>query len=207
MSELSYGTETAEPAADLAQEGGDNPGYDEAGLGAGYEGILRRPHEASQADALTGQATQPDGGLADPESTLEADLKELKAEYEASLKKLKAEVQALKDRQPDAPDAPGNTESEADQPRLNDRKLPVEQRNPEEREHQDDRPGLRSNAKYALYGAVGTTATMALLDRFAPGISRVVEDMVVAGPTVIGALVPTLREGWKRKHDNSPNKP
>ena len=89
---------------------------------------------------------------------------------------------------------------------MNDRKLSVEQRNPEEAEHQDDRPGIWSNAKYALYGAVGTTVGMALLDQFAPGVSRVVDDIIVGVPTVIGALVPTLREGWKRKHDDSPAK-
>jgi hypothetical protein len=47
---------------------------------------------------------------------------------------------------------------------------------------------------------------MALLDQFAPGVSRVVYDIIVGVPTVIGALVPTLREGYKRKHDNSPDK-
>jgi hypothetical protein len=149
-----------------------------------------------------GEAVQPADGTADPET----ELKELKAEYEASLKDLKTELQALKDLWGPAPDAPGDAGREADQPRYSDRKLPVEQRNPEEPEHQDDRPGIWSNAKYALYGAVGTTVGMALLDQFAPGVSRVVDDIIVGVPTVIGALVPTLREGWKRKHDDSPAK-
>lgn len=39
MSELYHGTETAESAA-LAQEAGDSSGYDEAGLGAEYDGDL-----------------------------------------------------------------------------------------------------------------------------------------------------------------------
>jgi hypothetical protein len=47
---------------------------------------------------------------------------------------------------------------------------------------------------------------MALLDQFAPGVSRVVDDIVVGVPTLVGALVPTLREGWKRKYDDSPDK-
>ena len=38
MTEAYYGTETAQPAAAPAQEAGDSPGYDEAGLRAGYDG-------------------------------------------------------------------------------------------------------------------------------------------------------------------------
>ena len=143
---------------------------------------------------------QPDDSHADPE----AELKELKAEYEASLKDLKTELQALKDLWQPVPDVPGDAGRDVDQPRAGG--LSVDQDNAEAAERQDDRPGLWSNAKYALYGAVGTTVGMALLDQFAPGMSRVVDDIVVGVPTLIGALVPTLREGWKRKHDDSPDK-
>jgi hypothetical protein len=169
------------------------------------------PETGGQADVLTGQAGDSHSDQQGaPEASLEqlkAELRaELKAEYEASLKDVKAEVQALKDSQPTAPDAPGDTGGDTDQPRSSDRKLPEGQRNAREAEHQDDRPGLWSNAKYALYGAVGAPVTMALIDRFAPGISHVAEDIIVGVPPFIGALVPTLREGWKRKHDNPPAK-
>jgi hypothetical protein len=169
-------------------------------------GAGERPAEAppaEQADALIGQAAQPGDGHADPGTASDAGLEELKAEYEASLKDLKAELQALKDLWQPVPDAPEGTGREADQPRAN--VAPADQKNQKEVKPEGDRQGLWSNAKYALYGAVGTTVGMALLDQFAPGVSRVVDDVVVGGPTVIGALVPTLREGWKRKHDNSPD--
>ena len=181
------------------REDGNHAAPEESPAGAPTE--TGSPAEAD-AGTQPGEAPQPADSRADPET----DLKELKAEYEASLKDLKTELQALKDLWQPVSDAPGDAGREADQPRYSDRKLPVEQRNPEEPEHQDDRPGIWSNAKYALYGAVGTTVGMALLDQFAPGVSRVVDDIIVGVPTVIGALVPTLREGWKRKHDNSPDK-
>jgi hypothetical protein len=158
---------------------------------------------AEQADALIGQATQPGDGHAGPGTVSDAGLEGLKAEYEASLKELKTELQALKDLWQPVSDAPEGIRREADQPRAN--VAPADQKNQKEVKPEGDRQGLWSNAKYALYGAVGTTVGMALLDQFAPGVSRVVEDVVVGGPTVIAALVPTLREGWKRKHDNSPD--
>jgi hypothetical protein len=180
------------------------------GTGSAAEtGTGERPDEtaqAGQADAFTSQAAQPGDAHAGPDAAPDAGLKELKAEYEASLKDLKTELQALKDLWGPVSDAPEGAGSQADQPRLDDRKLPVDQQNTRDVERQDDRPGLWSNAKYALYGAVGTTVGMALLDQFAPGVSRVVDDIIVGVPTLVGALVPTLREGWKRKHDDSPDK-
>ncbi|MGH3249090.1 MAG: hypothetical protein ACRDOI_23190 [Trebonia sp.] len=189
----------ASAAAAPEQEDGNHAAPEESPAGA-----LAETGSPAEADAGTqqGEAAQPADSHADPE----ADLKELKAEYEASLKDLKTELQALKDLWGPVSDAPEGTGREADQPRLDDHKLPVDQQNTRDVEQQDDRPGLWSNAKYALYGAVGTTVGMALLDQFAPGVSRVVDDIIVGVPTLVGALVPTLREGWKRKHDDSPDK-
>ena len=211
---------------------GDRPEYDEDGLDGGYDGDLDaltaedQMLDAGDGHALDGTAGdqdqaavevppapgKPDTGIqpgeaaqpADSNADPEAELKELKAEYEASLKDLKTELQALKDLWGPVPDAPGDAGREADQPYKSG--WPVDQKNQKEVRPEGDRPGLWSNAKYALYGAVGTTVGMALLDQFVPGVSRVVDDIIVGVPTVIGALVPTLREGWKRKHDDSPDK-
>jgi hypothetical protein len=187
----------ASAAATPDQEGGNVTGPESSPAEAPAE--TGSPAEAD-AGIRPGEAAQPADGTADPET----ELKELKAEYEASLKDLKYELQALKDLWQPVSDAPRGTGREADQPYKSAR--PVDQKSQKEAEHQDDRPGIWSNAKYALYGAVGTTVGMALLDQFAPGVSRVVDDIIVGVPTVIGALVPTLREGWKRKHDDSPDK-
>jgi len=162
-----------------------------------------RPDEsthAGQDDALTGR-----DGHADRDAAPDAGLKELKAEYEASLKELKAELQALKESRQATPDAPGNTGREVNQPFRGD--LPVSQQNPKEVKPEGDRPGLWSNAKTALYGAVGTTVTLAAADQFVPGAPHPVVDIATGAVTVIAALVPAMREGWKRKHDDSPDKP
>jgi hypothetical protein len=146
----------------------------------------------------------------------EADVKELKAEYQAKLerrsadnearvKDLEAEFQTLKDGQRTAPDTPGNHESEANQ--SFEGELPAAQQDPEKTEHEDDRKGLGSNAKYQLYGAAGGLIGAVLLDMFVPGISRVLGDIIVSGPAVIAALVPVRREGWREKHDDSLDKP
>jgi chromosome segregation ATPase len=146
----------------------------------------------------------------------EADVKELKAEYQAKLerrsadnearvKDLEAEFQTLKDGQRTAPDTPGNTESEGDQPLRSE--LPSERQDARAAENKDDREGLRSNAKYQLYGAAGGLIGALLLDKFVPGISRVLGDIIVSGPAVIAAFVPVRREGWREKHDDSLDKP
>lgn len=179
-----------------------------AGTGSAAEtGTGERPDEtaqAGQADAPTTQAAQPGDAHAAPDAA-DAGLKELKAEYEASLKDLKTELQALKDLWGPVSDAPAGTGREAGQPFRGD--LPVDQQNPEEAEHKEDRPGLWSNAKTALYGAIGTTVTLAAADQFVPGAPHPVVDMATGAVSIIAALVPTMREGWKRKHDDSPDKP
>jgi len=167
---------------------------------------VERPDEApqaGQADALTGQAAQPDDGHADPGTAPDAGLKELKVEYEASLKELKAELQALKDSRQAAPDASGNTGREADQPRAGG--LPVDRDNVEDAEHKDDRPGLWSNAKSALYGAVGSAMVAAAADQFVPNVPHSVVDIATGAVAAVGLVVPVVREGWKRKHDDSPD--
>lgn len=57
---------------------------------------------------------------------------------------MKAELQALKDSRQATPDTPGNTGREADQPRLDNRGLPVDQDNVEDAEPKDDRPGVHN---------------------------------------------------------------
>jgi hypothetical protein len=167
-----------------------------------------RPDEtaqAGQADALTRQAAQPDDAHADPDAAPDAGLKELKAEYEASLKDLKAELQALKDLWQPVSDAPEGTGREADQPYAGDRKRTTARSDATEAKPEGDRPGLWSNAKTALYGALGTTLTLSAADQFTPSAPHPVVDIATGAVTVIAALVPTLREGWKRKHDNPPD--
>jgi hypothetical protein len=163
-----------------------------------------RPHEApepGQADALTGQAAQPDDGHADPE----AGLKALKAECEASLKELKAEIQALRDSRLTVPSMPGSIGRKADQPDGAGR--PVDQKNQKEAKPGSGRPWWWSNAKFALYGGVSTTVTLGLADRFAPGVPRLVAVVAGGAVIVIAALVSDMRAGWKRKQDDSPDKP
>jgi hypothetical protein len=157
----------------------------------------------AEADAgiPPGESAQPADNRADPE----AELKELKAEYEASLKDLKTELQALKDLWGPAPEAPEGTRREADQPSAGDRKRTTARSDATEAKPEGDRPGLWSNAKTALYGAIGTTVTLAAADQFMPGAPHPVVDIATGAVTVIAALVPTLREGWKRKHDNPPD--
>jgi hypothetical protein len=188
----------ASAAAAPEQEDGNHAAPEESPAGAPAE--TGSPAEAD-AGTQPGEAAQPADSHADPE----ADLKELKAEYEASLKDLKTELQALKDLWGPVSDAPEGTRREAGQPFRGD--LPVEQQNPEEAEHKEDRPGLWSNAKTALYGAIGTTVTLAAADQFVPGAPHPIVDMATGAVSIIAALVPTMREGWKRKHDDSSDKP
>jgi hypothetical protein len=178
------------------------------------------PPQAGLKQQLAGlrdqMQAQVDERLQAAETRHQASLDNLKAEYEAGkaqdrqqIDDLRTELQALKDERPQpAPDAPGNTGMEADQPRLDDRELPEDQQNPEEPEHQDDRPGLWSNAKSVLYGAVGSTIGLAAADQFMPNVPHSVVDIATGAISLAGLLVPVAREGWKkRKHDNSPTKP
>ena len=115
------------------------------------------------ADLRNEMQAQVGEGLQAAEARYQASLDDLKAEYEAGkaqdrqqIDDLRAELQALKDERPQpAPDAPGNTGIEADQPRLGG--LRVDQKDASAAEPEGDRPGLWSNAKTALYGAVGAT--------------------------------------------------
>ncbi|MGH3245994.1 MAG: hypothetical protein ACRDOI_07250, partial [Trebonia sp.] len=221
---------------------GDSPGYAEAGLGTEYDGDLEaltaddptldtgedhardsegdqgEAPQAGQADALSGQAAQPDDGHADPDTTPEAGLNELKAEYEASFKELKAEhetsfkelkaeLAALKDSRETPPDALGNTGTEAQQPYAGDRELTTAQADARGAKPEGDRPGFWSNAKSTLYGTVGSTVTLVSADRFFPGTPHTVVDLATGAMMIAAALVPVLREGWKRKHDDSKGKP
>jgi len=200
------------------REGGDvaAPGSSPVGVSADTSSVAGadaaepprdQAAQAGQADAPGGQEAQPDDGHADQEGASEAGLEQLKAELRAELKaELKAELQAPKDSLQAAPDAPGDAESEADQPYKS--AWPVDQKSQKEAEHQNDRPGLWSNAKYALYGAAGSAITTAAISEvILKSPSDAVIALVTAVPAVIGALVPTLREGWKRKHDDTPAKP
>jgi len=193
------------------------PGSSPAGASADTSSVAgadagEPPHDeaaqAGQVDAPGGQEAQPADGHADQQSAPEASLEQLKAELRAELKaELMAELQAPKDSRQAVPDAPGDTGREADQPRFSDRELPEGQQSPKEVKPEGDRPGLWSNAKYALYGAVGSTITTAAISEvILKSPSDAIIALVTAVPTVIGALVPTLREGWKRIHDNSPDK-
>jgi hypothetical protein len=185
-------------------------------------GTGEQPDEASQAnqaDVPTGQAAQPDDGHANPDTGPEASpqdlqakyeaiLKDLEARYEARMKGLEDEVQALKDRPQAAPDAPGDTGREAGQPRFSDRRVPEDQKNTLAAEHQDDRPGWWSNAKSAVYGAVGSAiATAGVSEVILKSPSGAVEALLTAVPAIVGLLVPVVREGWKRSHDNPAHKP
>ncbi|MCW2930965.1 MAG: hypothetical protein JWM19_1927 [Actinomycetia bacterium] len=197
------------------------PGSSPAGASADTSSVAgadagEPPHDeaaqAGQADAPGGQEARPGDGHADQEGAPEASLEQLKAELRAELKaelmaELKAELQAPKDRRQAAPDVPGNTGREADQPRFSDRELPVDQDNVEAAEHKDDRPGLLSNAKVALYGAVGTVGAAAVLGEYFPGVSPVIAGIAAGAVTIASTLVPVVREGWKRIHDNTPAKP
>lgn len=155
---------------------------------------------------LKQQAAENNVLLGEQAAEYEVKLEDQRAASEARVNELKAEVQALKDRQQAAPDALENTGSNADQPY--DSALPLGKKNSREAEHKDDRPGLLSNAKYALYGAVGTPAMTAALSEFVlDSPSSAVVALVSGAPGIVAALVPTRREGWKWKHDDSPNKP
>lgn len=168
-----------------------------------------RPDEASQAgqadDSHANPDTAPEASLKELKSEYEASLKDLQARYAASLKDLEAEVQALKDRRQAPPDAPGNVEAGADQPHAGDRERTTAQQDATEAKDKDDRPGLWSNAKTALYGAVGTTGTAAVLGEFFPGVSPVVAGFAAGAVTIASLLVPVLRERRKGKHDDSPD--
>ncbi|MGH3247605.1 MAG: hypothetical protein ACRDOI_15555, partial [Trebonia sp.] len=198
-------------AAAVAEQESDNvaapepspAGVPADGASSAEAGTRERPHEAAQPDD---SRADPDteAGLNELRAEYEANFKELRAEYEASFKELKAELAALKDSLQAPPDAPRNIGSAARQPRAD--VPPAERTNPKEVKQEGDRAGLGSNAKLAFYGAVASPVTLVLLEQFAPGVSHVVSDIVVGGPSIIGTLVPVLREGWKRKHDDSPGK-
>ena len=179
----------------------------------GESGVGLTQELASLRDQMQAQV---DAGLQAAEDRYQASLDNLRADYEAGkaqdrqqIDDLRAELQALKGERPQTvPDAPGDTERGTDQPRLDDRELPEDQQDPEEPEHQDDRPGLWSNAKSVLYGAAASSIATAAISEFTlkSPIDAVVA-LVTAVPTIAGLLVPVVREGWKkRKHDNSPNK-
>jgi hypothetical protein len=189
----------ASAAAAPEQEDGNHAAPEESPVGAPAE--TGSPAEAD-AGIRPGEAAQPADSHADPE----ADLKELKAEYEASLKDLKTELQALKDLWGPVSDAPEGTRREAGQPNAGDRELTTAQEDERGAKPEGDRPGLWSNAKSALYGAVGTTVTLAGADQFFPGAPHAVVDLATGALTIAAALVPTMREGWKRKHDDSQGK-
>jgi hypothetical protein len=196
---------------DLAAEA---PGASAAATPDQEDGNVTGPESSpAEAPAETGSPTEADAGIrpgeaaqpADSRADPETELKELKAEYEASLKDLKYELQALKDLWQPVSDAPEGPIGEADQPNAGDRKRATGQSDATEAKPEGDRPGLWSNAKTALYGAIGTTVTLAAADQFVPGAPHPVVDIATGAVTVIAALVPTLREGWKRKHDNPPD--
>jgi hypothetical protein len=184
-------------------------------------GTGEQPDEASQpnqADAPAGQAAQPDDSHANPDTAPEASPQDLQARYEASLKDLEAryearmkglenEVQALKDHWQSAPDVPGSSGRDADQPRVDNRELPAAQAGAGESKDEHDRPGPWSNAKTALYGAVGTVGTAAVLGEYFPGVSPVIAGVAAGAVTIASTLVPVLRERRRREHDNPPDKP
>jgi hypothetical protein len=204
--------------------GDDGPGAQPASGEGSTAGVLETPSpqpppDREHGDAFTGPAAEPDGDQGVPDAPPEADLKQqladLRNEYETGkaqgrqqIYDLRAELQALKDDRPQpAPEATGDTEIGGDQPHAGDRKLTTGQEDATEATQEDDRPGPWSNAKTALYGAVGATATVAGADQFFPGAPHPVIDIVAGGISIIAAYVPVLREGWKRRHDNPPDKP
>jgi hypothetical protein len=158
---------------------------------------------------------QVDERLQAAEARYQASVDNLKADYEAGkaqdrqqMDDLRAELQALKDERPQpAPDASGDTGIAADQPRLDDRELSAAQGDAGEAKPEGDRPGFWSNAKTALYGAVGASVTVTGADQFFPGAPHPVVDILAGGISIVAAYVPVLREGWKRRHDDSPDKP
>lgn len=195
---------------------GSSPGKDTGG--SAETGTQERPvddHQPGQADALAGQAAQRDNGTApdtdadtdqvEPQANDETRLKEqlgeeLKKELKEELREeLKAETEAIKDNRQASPDTPGNAGRDVDQPRAGE--LPAEHKNAEEPKHQDDRPGLWSNAKAQLYGTVGTTIVSTALSEaiLKSPVEALVIGVVSAVPQVLGAFVPTMREGWKRE--------
>ena len=167
------------------------------------------------ADLRDEMQAQVDDRLQASDVRYQAGLDDLKAEYEAGkaqdgqqIDDLRAELQALKDDRPHAaPEGSGNTEIGADQPSAGYRERTAAREDATEAKDKDDRPGFWSNAKSALYGAVGTTVTVAGADQFFPGAPHPVVDIIAGGISIVAAYVPVLREGWKRKHDNPPDKP
>jgi len=160
--------------------------------GAKYEARLEQQEARHQADVK--------GLKAENEA-----IKEKSATQEVSLKELKAELQALNDGRQTAPDG---TEGQAAQDRPKANKLVLGRRDQTEDEHKDDRPGLWSNAKYQLYGAAGSTMmsafiSEAVLDSPVNALIAIVSTI----PSVIAAFVPVVREGWRRKRDDSPAEP
>jgi hypothetical protein len=180
------------------------------------------PDRASGADSRQELASlrdqmqaQVDAGLQAAEARYQASLGSLRTDYEAGkaqdqeqIDDLRAELQALRAERPQpAPDAPGNTGIGVDQPFAGDRERTTAQEDATEAKHKDDRPGLWSNAKTALYGAVGTAVTVAGADQFFPSAPHPIVDIIAGGISIVAAYVPVLREGWKRRHDNPPDKP
>jgi hypothetical protein len=174
--------------------------------------------KAAYEARLEEQGAKYEARLEQQEARHQADVKSLTAENEAikeksagqevSLKKLKAELQALNDGRQTAPDAPDGAEGQAGQSRPEGNALPESQQNPEETKHQDDKPGLLSNAKYQLYGVAGSTMmsafiSEAILDSPVSAITAIVS----AVPSAIAAFVPVVREGWRRKRDRPSAKP
>ena len=85
MTEAYYGTETAEPAAAPAQDAGDSPGYDEAGLGAGYDedtAALAAEDQlpARQDSRAATWGENPEYDESDPSAEYDGDLDALTAE-------------------------------------------------------------------------------------------------------------------------------
>jgi regulator of replication initiation timing len=106
---------------------------------------------------------------------------------------------------PGAADSPAPHESadgtEPARPDSDDQSLSIAEDEAKKVRLESDRPGWWSNAKTALYGAAGSGATVVGAAEFAPHASPIVVNTVASGITVMSALVPTVREGWrKRKH-------
>jgi hypothetical protein len=202
-----------------------------AGQSARPDGASAVPDTVPEAGPT--ELTAALAAVKDMKATFEADLKKLKAGYEALVnesgartqelkaenrelkaeakelraeaKELRAELRAFRESQRAAPDG---AEGQAAQSRPLGNATTLDRHDHEETEHQDDKPGLWSNAKYQLYGALGGTMVSAfiseaILDSPAGALFAIVS----AAPPVIGALVPVAREGWRKKRDDSPAEP
>jgi hypothetical protein len=192
--------------AQAAQPAEDHAVHD----GASGDGL--RQELASLRDQMQAQV---DAGLQAAEARYKGSLDNLRADYEAGkaqdrqqIDDLRTELQALKDDRPQpVPDAPGDTGINVDQAPASDRERTTSRTDAAEGGSEGDRPGLWSNAKTALYGAVGTTGAMVVFNEYFPKAPSPVVDVATGVLTIASLLVPVAREGWRRKHDNPPDKP